>query len=152
MRPPLLSAAVLPAALWTLVAARLHNSLVPEDPYAFPKYRVAFLNGLPVLNDTARRWLESGLRGGELEFLDQPWDEGAEWRSPSVKSIDGAAQDDQVAAGAADVGVLLCCEIERRAHCKFPAWSATVPELQARANENGSAKFVSLSDSAAARR
>lgn len=53
-------------------SARLLHS-VPEDPYAFPKFRVAFLNGLPVLNETAQRWLTEGLRGGELEFLDQPW-------------------------------------------------------------------------------
>ena len=84
----LASAAVLPASLWVLVTARLHNSLVPEDPYAFPKYRVAFLNGLPVLNDTAHRWLEQGLRGGELEFLDQPWNESP-WPSNPLKSIEG---------------------------------------------------------------
>ncbi|KAI0737661.1 hypothetical protein BC629DRAFT_1241744, partial [Irpex lacteus] len=63
--------------------------LVPEDPYAFPKYRVAFLNGLPLLNDTAQRWLQNGLDGGELEFLDQPWREDAQWRIPPVKGIEG---------------------------------------------------------------
>ncbi|KAF9227518.1 hypothetical protein BS17DRAFT_877747 [Gyrodon lividus] len=41
----------------------------PEDLYAFPKYRVTFLNNLPVLNETAQRWLQDGLRGGEQEFL-----------------------------------------------------------------------------------
>ncbi|TFK54975.1 hypothetical protein OE88DRAFT_1694150 [Heliocybe sulcata] len=46
---------------------------IPEDPYAFPKYRVTFLNGLPVSNQTAQAWLQDGLRGGELEFLEQPW-------------------------------------------------------------------------------
>lgn len=51
--------------------ARLLHSL-PEDTYAFPKFRVAFLNGLPLLNETAERWLKEGLRGGELEFLGQP--------------------------------------------------------------------------------
>ncbi|KAH9484225.1 Protein OS-9-like protein [Psilocybe cubensis] len=56
------------------VFTRLLHSL-PEDPYAFPKYRVSFLNGLPVLNHTAERWLAEGLRGGELEFLDQPWND-----------------------------------------------------------------------------
>lgn len=53
------------------IFARLLHSL-PEDTYAFPKFRVAFLNSLPVLNDTAQRWLRDGLHGGELEFLDHP--------------------------------------------------------------------------------
>ena len=47
----------------------------PEDTYAFPKYRVSFLNGLPLLNHTAQKWLQHGLRGGELEFLGEPWKE-----------------------------------------------------------------------------
>ncbi|KAI0094013.1 hypothetical protein BDY19DRAFT_291995 [Irpex rosettiformis] len=93
MRPSLISTAVLPLSLWSLVAARLHH-LVPEDPYAFPKYRVAFLNGLPLLNDTAQRWLQSGLEGGELEFLDQPWREDAQWRIPPIKGIEGGSQQD----------------------------------------------------------
>ncbi|KAG7092340.1 hypothetical protein E1B28_008701 [Marasmius oreades] len=46
----------------------------PPDTYAFPKYKVAFLSNLPVLNETAQKWLKEGLQGGELEFLDQPWD------------------------------------------------------------------------------
>jgi protein OS-9 len=56
--------------------ARLFHSL-PDDLYAFPKYRVTFLNGLPLLNETAERWLREGLRGGEAEFLDHPtpWEE-----------------------------------------------------------------------------
>ncbi|KNZ74197.1 OS-9 like protein [Termitomyces sp. J132] len=53
-------------------AARFLHSL-PDDAYAFPKYRVAFLNRLPLPSNTAQRWLADGLRGGELEFLDQPW-------------------------------------------------------------------------------
>lgn len=81
------------------MTSRLHNALVPEDPYAFPKYRVAFLNGLPVQNDTAQQWLKDGLRGGELEFLDQPWEENASWGSPAVKSIDGG-NGEQPAASA----------------------------------------------------
>ena len=68
------TAALLPLSLSLLVSARVHHSRVPEDPYAFPKYRVSFLNGLPLLNDTAQRWLQDGLRGGENEFLDRPWD------------------------------------------------------------------------------
>lgn len=90
MRPSTLSAAILPASLWSLVAARLHH-LVPDDPYAFPKYRVTFLNGLPLLNDTAQQWLQSGLEGGELEFLDQPWREDSQWRTPPVKGIEGSS-------------------------------------------------------------
>ena len=79
---------LLPLSLAALVSARLHHSRVPEDPYAFPKYRVSFLNGLPVLNETAQRWLQEGLRGGEPEFLDQPWSESP-WPSNPLKSIEG---------------------------------------------------------------
>lgn len=46
----------------------------PEDLYAFPKYRVTFLNDLPVLNETAQRWIQHGLHGGEQEFLGESWD------------------------------------------------------------------------------
>ena len=61
----------------------LHSLL--DDPYAFPKYRVTFLNGLPLLNETAERWLREGLRGGEAEFLDHP----TPWQEPSpFKHID----------------------------------------------------------------
>ncbi|KAG6911461.1 hypothetical protein DXG01_014535 [Tephrocybe rancida] len=62
-------------------AARLLHSL-PEDSYAFPKFRVAFLKRLPLLADTAQRWLSDGLRGGELEFLDQPWTDRLEGGNP----------------------------------------------------------------------
>jgi protein OS-9 len=55
------------------VSGRIHASLIPEDPHAFPKYDVTFLNGLPVLNETAERWLRDGLEGGQLEFLEEPW-------------------------------------------------------------------------------
>ena len=54
-------------------SGRLHASLIPEDPHAFPKYDVTFLNGLPVLNETAERWLRDGLQGGPAEFLEEPW-------------------------------------------------------------------------------
>lgn len=54
-------------------SGRIHASLIPEDPHAFPKYDVTFLNGLPVLNETAERWLRDGLPGGLLEFLEEPW-------------------------------------------------------------------------------
>jgi len=75
-------------ALSLQVTARLHHSLIPEDPYAFPKYHVAFLNGLPVLNDTAHHWLRDGLQGGELEFLDEPWQSEHATQS-TFKQIDG---------------------------------------------------------------
>jgi protein OS-9 len=63
--------------------AGLFHSL-PEDLHAFPKYTVTFLNGLPLLNETAERWLREGLRG-EAEFLDHP----TPWQEPSpFKHID----------------------------------------------------------------
>lgn len=65
--------------------AALHS--LPDDTYAFPKYRVSFLNGHPVLNETAERWLKEGLRGGELEFLDQPWEDGTYTSPPQRKEI-----------------------------------------------------------------
>ncbi|KAI0780806.1 glucosidase II beta subunit-like protein-domain-containing protein [Trametes elegans] len=87
----MLSLSLVPLSLALLVAARLHHSRVPEDPYAFPKYRVSFLHGLPLLNETAERWLRDGLRGGEPEFLDQPWQE-SQWDPTPLKSIE--ASDD----------------------------------------------------------
>ena len=67
-----------------LALAHILHSL-PDDLYAFPKYRVTFLNGLPLLNETAERWLREGLRGGEAEFLDHP----TPWQEPSpFKHID----------------------------------------------------------------
>jgi protein OS-9 len=70
--------------LLPLVTASLLHSLA-DDLYAFPKYRVTFLNGLPLLNETAERWLREGLSGGEAEFLDHP----TPWREPSpFKHID----------------------------------------------------------------
>ncbi|KAF5380935.1 hypothetical protein D9615_003883 [Tricholomella constricta] len=87
MRPPPLL--VLAAALLVPAhAARLHS--LPEDTYAFPKFRLAFLNRLPVLNDTAQRWLREGLRGGHLEFLDQPWSDHPQ----PLKEIDGSSIHD----------------------------------------------------------
>lgn len=76
----LFAASLLPAS------ARLIHSL-PEDTYAFPKFRVAFLNSLPVLNETAERWLKEGLLGGELEFLDKPWRDTDRRSSSQPKEI-----------------------------------------------------------------
>jgi hypothetical protein len=80
MCPLLFSILLLPL----LAPASLLHSL-PDDLYAFPKYTVTFLNGFPVLNETAERWLREGLRGGEAEFLDHP----TPWREPApFKHID----------------------------------------------------------------
>jgi protein OS-9 len=79
----------------TLTLARGFQS-IPEDPAAFPKFRVSYLNGLPILNSTAEIWLAEGLRGGEAEFLEQPWEEhDQQWaRAPERKEI-GAGEDAQ---------------------------------------------------------
>ena len=103
--PPLYSVVMLKAlpllplslAVLPLVSARIHHSLVPEDPFAFPKYRVTFLHGLPVLNETAQRWFQHGLKGGELEFMDQPWQE-QHFRVPPIQSIDGGDSQFPVAS------------------------------------------------------
>jgi len=78
------------AACAVSVSARLLHSL-PEDIHAFPKYTVQFLNGLPVLNETAGRWLKHGLRGGELEFLDQPWEDHHP-NAPSIRKEIGSGE------------------------------------------------------------
>lgn len=62
-----------PPALLTLVflaleTRALRSSTLPEDVHAFPKYKIQFLNGRPVLNDTAQRWLQNGIND-ESEFL-----------------------------------------------------------------------------------
>lgn len=59
----------------------------PEDLYAFPKYRVTFLNDLPVVNETAQRWIQNGLRGGEHEFLGESWDPPAWYSQNAMKEI-----------------------------------------------------------------
>ncbi|EJD05822.1 uncharacterized protein FOMMEDRAFT_145214 [Fomitiporia mediterranea MF3/22] len=75
-----------------VLAAGPHWSLA-EDFYAFPKYRVAFLNGLPVLNETAQRWLQVGLKGGEPEFLDQPWQERTSRPASELMGIEGGTTE-----------------------------------------------------------
>ncbi|KAG8707247.1 Protein OS-9 [Ceratobasidium sp. 394] len=64
------------AAVWSLSTAAAYSSL-PDDVYAYPKYSIGFLNGLPLPNVTAQHWLAHGLQGGEKEFLEQPWDESS---------------------------------------------------------------------------
>ncbi|KAI0724074.1 hypothetical protein C8Q72DRAFT_877828 [Fomitopsis betulina] len=91
----MLSLALVPLSLSLLISASLHRSLLPEDPYAFPKYRVTYLNGHPVLNETAERWLREGLKGGEAEFNDQAWEWGETgWHSGPVKSIEPSNDQD----------------------------------------------------------
>lgn len=89
------------AASLAAASARLLHSL-PEDTYAFPKFRVSFLNGLPVINDTAQRWLAEGLRGGELEFLDQPWKDG-NWQPTSSRKEISAGEETGPASSGPDV-------------------------------------------------
>lgn len=92
-------------ALCCCVCARHHST--PEDLYAFPKYRVTFLNGLPVLNETAQQWIREGLLGGELEFLEEPWEEEHVIRiDNSPKSISsGDVPEDELSH--TDVRILL---------------------------------------------
>ncbi|KZT60428.1 hypothetical protein CALCODRAFT_492479 [Calocera cornea HHB12733] len=59
-----------------------------EDIYAYPRFRVSFLNGFPVSNTTAERWLKDGLVGGEGEFLGEG---GEVWRQPG--QIEGSAEE-----------------------------------------------------------
>ncbi|KIO19948.1 hypothetical protein M407DRAFT_11145 [Tulasnella calospora MUT 4182] len=55
------------ALLFEGASARAPHS--PEDPYAFPKYRINFLNNHPVASAQANLWLEQGLKEGVQEFL-----------------------------------------------------------------------------------
>lgn len=68
------------------VAARLLHS-IPEDTHAFPKFRVAFLNSLPILRETADQWFKSGIQGGELEFLEQ-YQKSSYSTPPDLKGIE----------------------------------------------------------------
>jgi len=73
----------------------------PEDIYAWPKYKVSFLNGLPVLNHTAQRWLRDGLRGGESEFLGLEWATDSQSAPPNLKSIDAGDYNNELATSTA---------------------------------------------------
>ncbi|KAH7923498.1 hypothetical protein BV22DRAFT_1015312 [Leucogyrophana mollusca] len=90
----------LPAVFLLLVYSGIlpvHGRLLytgPEDLYAFPKHRVTFLNNLPVQNETAERWLHEGLRGGEQEFLDEPWQETS-WYSHAVRKEIGSSESQE---------------------------------------------------------
>lgn len=115
-----------------LVTPRLLH--LPLDTYAFPKYRVNFLNALPVRNDTAQRWLQDGLRGGEPEFLDQPWKGGEDWMTMKIGSADTQAL----------VCVLLApfCLIRDNS-----CLAARSPTSLPAAHENRSTTFLSVSHS-----
>lgn len=84
MRRSTLAAFAIP--LIALGRARLLYS-GPEDLYAFPKYRVTFLNEFPVVNETAQRWIQDGLRGGEQEFLGESWDPPAWYSQAGMREI-----------------------------------------------------------------
>jgi len=84
---------------------RLFHSL-PEDTYAFPKFRVEFLNSLPVLNETAERWLTDGLLGGELEFLEQSRKFFSYPLSSDPRAIGSGPSESQGEGEIVDVGVL----------------------------------------------
>lgn len=62
------------ALAWSLFQSARGYSSLPDDVYAYPKYSIGFLNGLPLPNVTAQYWLAHGLKGGEKEFLEQAWD------------------------------------------------------------------------------
>lgn len=123
----------LPLFCAQLSRARLSQSL-PDDLYAFPKYRVTFLNGLPLLNETAERWLREGLHGGEPEFLDHP----TQWQDPPpFKHID--AGDGTTVGPSLRPACLSIPSLTRGclSYCKASA-SQVEPRLHNRIDENGS--------------
>jgi protein OS-9 len=78
-----------PRSVHAQARTRLSFSSIPEDLYAFPKYRVRFLNQLPVSNTTAQRWLQEGLRGGENEFLEREWHDRDTRKGADRRTIGG---------------------------------------------------------------
>ncbi|KAF8334059.1 uncharacterized protein EI90DRAFT_3015120 [Cantharellus anzutake] len=94
-------------------AAHIYFPSIPEDLYAFPKFRVSFLNGFPLLNDTAQGWLAEGIPGGEDEFLgrvshrnDQPSKLRKEISEHGNEPLTTALQD-SVAAASPPLGLHL---------------------------------------------
>lgn len=69
-------------------SAGLYFPSIPEDPYAFPKYRLSFLNGFSLPNATAQRWLTEGLKGGEAEFLGKEYTSADRVNALSPKAIE----------------------------------------------------------------
>ncbi|EJU05423.1 hypothetical protein DACRYDRAFT_113549 [Dacryopinax primogenitus] len=72
-----------------------------EDIYSYPRYRVSFLNGFPVSNATAERWLKDGLEGGESEFMGE--------------NSDGWGKQGQIEGSAEDTNSPLRSRLERMA-------------------------------------
>lgn len=95
---------MLPLTLLALVvgsaeqAFALRSSNVPEDLFAYPKYSIHFLNGQPVLNDTAQRWLQDGVVDQD-EFLGHKT--SSQDASKLFKSIAGGPEDAELAPAAA---------------------------------------------------
>lgn len=82
---------------WAAEECASRSSTIPEDVYAFPKYKIQFLNGRPVLNVTAQRWLQDGLIS-EDEFLGSYKNPSSSSHSTlSVKEIAGSTQDELAA-------------------------------------------------------
>lgn len=96
-RRPAMRAASLRIVLSLVVATSAHSAdlyfpSIPEDPYAFPKYRVSFLNGFSLSNATAQQWLAQGLKGGEPEFLGKESAPADRASTPSPRSIEPGQQ------------------------------------------------------------
>jgi len=95
----------------------------------------SFLNGLPLLNETAERWLREGLHGGEPEFLDHP----TQWQDPPPfkKHID--AGDGTTVGSFITLACLSNPSLTRGclSYCKASA-SQVDPGLHNRIDENGS--------------
>ncbi|KAF8320093.1 hypothetical protein DL93DRAFT_2164265 [Clavulina sp. PMI_390] len=93
-------------SLVTLANAHdLYFPSIPEDPFAFPKYRLSFLNGFSLDNSTAKRWLAEGLPGGEAEFLGKDPTTASSASATSHQSIDPVVAHDHAAAPSGDDAV-----------------------------------------------
>ncbi|KAG8776059.1 Protein OS-9 [Ceratobasidium sp. 428] len=96
-------------AAWSLYTQHViaYNSL-PDDIYAYPKYSIGFWNGLPLPNVTAQHWLAHGLKGGEKEFLEQPWDESSPGTSrPQITGGETINSDGPAASSRSTSGLRL---------------------------------------------
>lgn len=130
--------------LWFLlpaVSARLLHSL-PDDTYAFPKFRVSFLNSLPVLNETAEHWLKEGLSGGELEFLDKPWRD-TDWPSSSHPKEIGTGETTPITDVCPPTYCNVCCNSNFTRLVTANLFSS---KLYLGTHENGTPGLLHLSD------
>lgn len=98
------------------------RQLLPEDPDAFPKYSVLFHNGYPVQNDTAEKWLRDGLRGGEYEFLGQPWADPGVSQRPEI----GDGQDDVCSGSLLRYGYTLTYMVISPAGCPVLSYACRI--------------------------